>query len=135
MAKHRQTKATDISKAVKLAVLDRDGGVCINCGATGLPEAHFIGKAQGGLGIEENIVTLCRECHSLYDNSEQRGEIRKKLRRYLQSKYDGWNEKDLYYHKYKFVEQKASDCLADYRKTRELLADEIDKILEGGELN
>ena len=102
MAKHRQTKACEISKAVKLAVYERDGGICLNCARPGLPEAHYIGKAQGGLGIEENIVTLCRECHRLYDNSEQRGRIRIKLRAYLRSKYPDWDEKKLYYKKYDF---------------------------------
>lgn len=102
MAKHRQTKATAISKAVKLAVLERDEGKCVNCDRRGLPEAHFIGRAQGGLGIEENIATLCRECHDLYDNSEHRAEIREKMRKHLMSKYPDWDEKKLYYKKYDF---------------------------------
>ena len=104
MGTHRQTKATAISKDVKIAVLERDEGICINCHGAGLPEAHFIGKAQGGLGIEENIVTLCRECHRLYDNSEQRHEIRWKLRKHLRSKYPNWDETKLYYKKYDFQE-------------------------------
>jgi len=102
MGKHRQTKACEISKAVKLAVLERDEGICENCGKQGLPEAHFIGKAQGGLGVEENIVTLCRKCHRLYDNSEHRHEIRWKLRKHLKEKYPGWDEKKLYYKKFNF---------------------------------
>ena len=102
MGKHRQTKATAISKAVKLAVHERDGGICLNCGRAGLPEAHFIPRSAGGLGVEENVVTLCRECHGLYDNSEQRHEIRWKLRKYLKSKYPNWDETKLYYKKYDF---------------------------------
>lgn len=102
MGTHRQTKATSISKAVKLAVMERDMGVCINCGAMGDPVAHFVGRAHGGLGIEQNIVTLCNSCHQLYDNSEHRCEIRWKLRKYLKSKYPDWNEDLLYYKKYDF---------------------------------
>ena len=102
MGTHRQTKATSISKAVKLAVMERDMGVCLNCGAMGDPCAHFVGRAHGGLGIEQNIVTLCRACHALYDNSEQRHEIRLRLLTYLKSKYPDWNEDLLYYKKYDF---------------------------------
>lgn len=30
------------------------------CGSSyAMPNAHYIARAQGGLGIEENIVTLC----------------------------------------------------------------------------
>lgn len=64
-----------------------------------MPNAHFIARSQGGLGIEENIITLCPECHRLYDNSPMRRSIREELRRYLKSKYKDWDEKKLYYKK------------------------------------
>ena len=98
----KETKATKIPEKVKKAVWERDGGRCIVCLRPGNPWCHFIPRSQGGLGIEQNIVTLCNACHQLYDNSEHRCEIRWKLRKYLKSKYPDWNEDLLYYKKYDF---------------------------------
>jgi len=96
----RQTKLTNISKDVKEAVYERDDGCCVLCGRPGLPNAHYIPRSQGGLGIERNIVTLCLECHSKYDQSAERKFIRQILKAYLQSKYDDWDESKLVYNKY-----------------------------------
>lgn len=52
------------------------------------------------MGIEENIVTLCFECHRKYDQTEERGEIRETLRRYLMSIYPDWENTRLTYSKY-----------------------------------
>ena len=70
--KGRRTKALEIPQKVKRIVFERDNGQCILCGAPGLPEAHFIPRSKGGLGIEQNIVTLCRECHRRFDQSDDR---------------------------------------------------------------
>ena len=101
---HRQTKATGIPQHVKEAVFERDGGRCVRCGRVrgAFPNAHFIARSQGGLGIEENILTLCWPCHYEYDNSANRAEIREQLRQYLISKYPGWDETKLIYKKYIF---------------------------------
>ena len=100
---HRQTKATAIPISVKTAVWERDGGKCALCECNkAFPDAHFIARSHGGKGIEQNIVTLCRRCHDLYDNSEHRKAIRERLREYLMSKYPEWNEKELIYKKYDF---------------------------------
>ena len=68
--KSKRTKATDIPQKVKQAVWERDGGRCVVCGCCRnvMPNAHFIPRSKGGLGIEENIVTLCtnlteNQCH------------------------------------------------------------------------
>lgn len=101
MAKHRQTKATDISPAVKKAVWDRDCECCIICGSIyAAPEAHYIPRSAGGLGIEQNIVTLCRGCHYRLDSTENRNLIKIEVANYLRSKYKGWDDLDLHYHKY-----------------------------------
>ena len=102
MKKHRQTTFTDIPQAVKKKVWERDEHRCVLCRRTRCcaPNAHFVARSQGGLGIEENIVTLCLYCHDLYDQSAERDAIREELREYLQSKYPDWNEQKLYYHKY-----------------------------------
>ena len=52
---NKRTKALAISPAVKRRVLERDKGACVLCGRPGDPVCHFISRAQGGLGIEENI--------------------------------------------------------------------------------
>lgn len=72
-----------------------------------MPNAHYISRAKGGLGIEENIVTLCtnmteNKCHERYDNGtkEEQEEIRKKIKRYLMNQYPNWDESQLVYRKW-----------------------------------
>ena len=102
MKKSRRAKACDISRSVKRAVYARDGGMCILCGRPGLPNAHFIPRSHNGLGIEENILTLCPDCHMRYDQSPQRAEIRARLEAYLKRQHPGWDEKNLYYRKVEY---------------------------------
>lgn len=98
---NKRTKALAISQAVKRKVYERDNGCCVLCGSPyGQPNAHYISRAQGGLGIAENIVTLCWDCHRAYDQTSARYEIRDELRTYLQSKYPEWDEQKLYYRKW-----------------------------------
>ena len=73
----KETKATKIPEKVKKAVWERDGGRCIVCLRPGNPWCHFIPRSQGGLGIEENIVTLCDKCHNDFDQTEK--QLRKKF--------------------------------------------------------
>lgn len=96
---HRRTKALAISPAVKERVLERDG-YCVLCGsADGQPCAHYISRAQGGLGVEENVLTLCWKCHMRYDQTVERKALRVLFRQYLQSKYPDWDETKLVYKK------------------------------------
>ncbi len=97
--KSRRARACDITPRVRDAVEDRDGGLCILCGRVGQPNAHYIPRSHGGLGIEQNIVTLCLECHDRYDQSAERVAIGDQIAGYLADHYDGWNEQDLYYKK------------------------------------
>ena len=97
----KSTKACDISQKVKEAVWQRDKCKCICCGnPNAMPNAHFIARSQLGLGIEQNIVTLCSKCHYNYDHTTRREEYRDYIRNYLVSKYDDWNEESLIYKKY-----------------------------------
>ena len=57
---------------MKRRVYDRDEGLCIFCGRPGAPNAHVIARSHGGLGIDQNIVTACAECHRRMDNSSER---------------------------------------------------------------
>ena len=101
---HQRTKASKIPRSVKEKVYERDGGKCIVCGKPVYVDnacCHFISRARMGLGIEENICTLCSDCHYRLDNGEYG---REKIRDYLKSKYPGWNEKDLVYSKWKWTD-------------------------------
>ena len=98
--KARRTKACDIPPRVKKAVFERDEGCCVWCGKQGEPNAHFIPRSQGGLGIEENILTLDWGCHLKYDQSTDRPKMRAFFKEYLKSKYPDWDEAKLIYQKY-----------------------------------
>ena len=98
--KSKRAKACDIPLKVKQAVLERDGW-CVFCGnPNASPNAHFISRSHGGLGIEENILTLCNGCHRRYDQTTDRKQMREFFKDYLQSKYEGWNESNLTYKKF-----------------------------------
>lgn len=102
--KHPQTKACDFTTAVKEAIWKRDGGRCVYCGTTNaMPNAHFIPRSQGGLGREENGLTLCLACHDRYDNGSGRIEMEAFFENYLRHIYPGWNRKKLFFKKYDFI--------------------------------
>ena len=77
----------------------RDNGQCVICGAPGEPNAHFIPRSQGGLGIEENIVTLCPACHRWMDQTTDRGLLLGEVEKYLKDKYPNWDKTKLIYRK------------------------------------
>lgn len=108
--KANRTKALEIPAEVKRAVAERDScdghPCCVWCGMPApvsnplaFSNAHYIPRSQGGLGIEENILTLDWECHLKFDQSDERSEMRGFLRGYLKSKHPDWDEKKLIYKK------------------------------------
>lgn len=106
--KSKRSKATDISMSVKKKVFERDNGCCVICGNSYnvMPNAHYISRAKGGLGVEENIFTACTrltesDCHYRFDNGskEEKIKLRKIVRDYFISIYPNWDKKDLYYKK------------------------------------
>lgn len=98
--KSKRSKATDISQKVKETVWQRDGQRCIFCGsAYAMPNAHYIPRSHGGLGVEQNIVTACMYCHDKMDHTTERSLFLKAAKRYLQAHYRGWNEEALVYRK------------------------------------
>ena len=113
---HKRTKACSISKKTKQIVYKRDKGLCIFCGAPGLPEAHYIPRSHGGLGIPENIVTACRICHDKLDNSTERKKMLQQAAEHLESFYPDWNEKELVFDKWR--KDKAKDQIEN-QKPRE----------------
>lgn len=94
-----RTKALSISKEVKQRVYERDGGCCILCGRRGNPEAHYIPRSQGGLGIEENIVTLCRRCHHRLDQTTERADLLPLVAEYLDEHYPNFTDDKRRYHR------------------------------------
>lgn len=95
----KRTRALAISPEVKRRVYERDDGKCVVCGRFGNPWCHYISRGQGGLGIEQNIVTLCDDCHRGYDQTAQRPFYRTMIREYLQQQYPDWDETKLIYRK------------------------------------
>lgn len=104
--KSAQARAVDIPQRVKQKVWERDEGRCVVCGynRNTMPNAHFIPRSKGGLGIEQNVVTLCTNftpnmCHYKYDfgTKEEREAIGAKIEEYLGSVYDDWNKELLVY--------------------------------------
>lgn len=102
------TIATGLTVEVKRTVAARDEfngwTCCIVCGQpapqnapTAFSCAHYISRAQGGLGVEQNIVTLCPRCHRMYDQGIDRRALGNYIKGYLQSKYPDWDEEKLYY--------------------------------------
>ena len=96
----RRAKATDIPYRVKKKVWERDSECCILCGnPEAMPNAHYIRRSQGGLGIEQNIVTLCRKCHNDFDNGSKRIEYGKIIKDYLDLLYPNFPDSKRVYHK------------------------------------
>lgn len=101
--KSKRAKACDITKKVKDIVWERDNHQCIICSSSqAMPNSHFIRRSQGGLGIEENIVTMCLRCHNMYDQGTDRRAIEAYIENYLKSKYSDWDRKKLIYKKWDF---------------------------------
>ena len=107
---NKRTKALGITIRVKEEVAERDSidghPNCILCGLPAPPYnrlafscAHYINRAQGGLGIEENILTLCPDCHHRYDQTTDRAMLKPFFGRYLKSHYPNWDESKLVYQK------------------------------------
>jgi len=94
--KSKRAQACDTSFGMRQKLRLRDK-CCINCFTTNhLTVAHYVSRAQGGLGIPENLVTLCVACHRAYDQGKDRAEAEKideKVREYLQILYPDFTDK------------------------------------------
>lgn len=89
-------KNTKMSAKVRKKVKERDSfdgaPCCIYCGNPyALQVAHVVNASQGGLGIEENGVTLCAKCHIEMDNGKDGYVIRSYAENYLKGIYEGWD--------------------------------------------
>ena len=94
-----RAKAVSISPKVKKVVYGRDHGTCIFCGAPGLPEMHVVPRSKGGLGVANNIVCACRECHRRADQTSDRADMIRFAISYLKFYDPDWTEESVIYRK------------------------------------
>lgn len=107
---NERTQALAIPLEVKWEVAERDSvdnwPCCVYCGKPAptdnpiaFSNAHYIPRSQGGLGITENILTLCPDCHRAYDATDKRKKMRRLFWLYLHIHHRGWREENLTYKK------------------------------------
>lgn len=124
---HKRTKACGIGEKTKRIVYKRDEGLCIFCCRYGKPEAHVIPRSQGGLGVPQNIITVCRECHDKLDNSTSREKMLKEAIIYLKGFYPGWNEKDVIFEKWRKDKAKELVEKAKPRENQQIIKNLVEK--------
>lgn len=111
----RRTKQLKIDRKTAQKVIERDNHSCLFCrkgyhlegqNLSGLEFcvydiAHFIPRSQGGLGIEQNSVFMCRYHHNMMDNGNKgvRKEMLGIVEEYLKSNYPDWDKERLVYKK------------------------------------
>ena len=101
----KRTKACAISPKVREAVEKRDSinGIpcCVFCKTSRnvRGEAHIVRRSQGGLGIEENILTVCRSCHEKFDETEERDRLMNIAIEYMKEHYSDWDISKLVFKK------------------------------------
>ena len=103
MSKAKSTIEKEIKKSVKVRVWERDKKRCVLClESVGWwnANAHVVSRAYGGLGIEQNIVTLCNDCHRQVDQSIARERLIRALKKYLEREYPGYDFKNVVYRKW-----------------------------------
>lgn len=107
---HRETKATAIPASVKAVVALRDSvsgpATCIICGSPGMPCCHVVRRSQGGMGVVENIVSLCPQCHYSFDEGlymhrlnplgfECQQDVKEFIVDYIKDFYPDWTPLDI----------------------------------------
>ncbi len=97
--KSKRSRACDISTKVRKEVRERDNSTCIWCGKylTSPQICHYISRGCGGLGITQNLVCGCVDCHIEADQGTHTKEYKKRMKDYLKSKYHNWDEESLRY--------------------------------------
>lgn len=119
MGKSKQAKIREFSLKARKEIADRDNCECIFCkinykmeGAGWLALAtksimHYIPRSKNGKGIPQNGAVGCQWHHEMLDNGNKgnREEMLKIFRDYLKSCYPDWNEQDLVYSKWGFLER------------------------------
>lgn len=92
--KSKRSQACDISEEVREIVWERDNHRCIICGNPhAAPDSHYIRRSRGGLGIEQNITTMCGSCHYDFDHTTQRKILKVLVAAHLERHYPGFPDK------------------------------------------
>ena len=113
MKKSKQARAREFSQKTRQRILSRDGDRCIFCvmgyhmekadwyAKSLLSIMHYVPRARGGLGIEQNGAVGCEYHHHMMDNGHEgrRAEMLERFREYLKGIYPNWDEKALQYHR------------------------------------
>lgn len=91
-------KTTDIPPKVRESVMRRDSYedacCCIYCGRPrGIELHHYVERSRGGMGIEQNLVCLCKKCHTKLHNGDMN--VKEYAKAYLQDFYPDWDEQEL----------------------------------------
>ena len=60
-----QLEAVVNAKQLKVwqSVIDRDGGMCLDCGAVASEVHHIASRARPWAWCPENMLCLCKACH------------------------------------------------------------------------
>ena len=80
----------------------RDSMVCQLCGkpvSWQCGNAHLIRRSQGGLGVEQNLVTLCPSCHREMDEGRNAKALKGIMEGYLKDLYPGCSPEKVIYKK------------------------------------
>ncbi len=59
----RAKQLREYAEIVRPAVIERDGGLCVLCGAIGTDLHHVLGREGKRLTDIKHIVLLCHDCH------------------------------------------------------------------------
>lgn len=127
---NKRTRAVSIPAKVKRQVEERDHGQCIFCGNPGRGEAHFIPRSHGGLGIEENLITVCRRCHEQLDNSTKRKAMLGVAEEHLKNCYPYWGRDLLIYEKGINTKARVQSIREEYEKQRILSLSQTKKVIK-----
>lgn len=93
----------------------------------------MVPRSHGGMGVPQNIVTVCRKCHDLMDNSTQRQQMIEIARAYLKDYYPDISQSDVIYQKWDKDKEKRLIQMAEPRNKVALqsLKDQICEIDKG----
>lgn len=110
----KRSKACEFPKKVRERIMERDGGCifckmryCLDPDPVPSPKRyqimHYVSRAHGGLGIEQNGAVGCQWHHEMMDNGNKgrREEMLSLMKDYLKLNYAYWEEENLKYNKWR----------------------------------
>lgn len=95
--KPNRRKRNNFSKKVREEILERDEGLCQQCGAEGTEIHHVRFRSQNGRGVATNGVLLCYTCHTkVHQNRDLALQWQKHYESYYGKDYykDEWDRED-----------------------------------------